>query len=280
MITGSSSGFKEVTSMSINTIVVFYGFSEFWNIFPFISPLFLKKDNQQQQQLPFLTLDDGSVYWPQESVQFLMCIPDEEGFHLNTVKKFDIPFHVVSESLKLDVARSWRKTWRKKFSELFNKISLTEIMDDLVDHLISPMSRAFSSTFLWPSMLFQVIYLDLTEVIPLSRTTSVNDSLRITVTLATANFISIFVDNQRAVEMQMAKAMPAINEKLSIQIPEDVCNWKISYQDVTKLVRWEEEPFSQSSIDKDSAIGDVMVRFWESGMSPMSTYKVHVVSSY
>lgn len=108
------------SSVTINTIVVFYGFSEFWNIFPFISPLFLKKDGYSAQTPPFLTLDDGSTYWPQENVQFLMCIPDEEGFHLNTVKKFDIPFHVVNENLKMDVARSWRKVWHKKYTELFN----------------------------------------------------------------------------------------------------------------------------------------------------------------
>ncbi|EGT34851.1 hypothetical protein CAEBREN_13735 [Caenorhabditis brenneri] len=247
------------SSVSINTIVVFYGFSEFWNIFPFISPLFLKKDGYSAQTPPFLTLDDGSTYWPQENVQFLMCIPDEEGFHLNTVKKFDIPFHVVNENLKMDMTRSWRKIWQRKFSELFNKISLTEIMDELVDRILSPMSSHFSETFLWPSTLFEVIYQDLTEVIPLSRTTSVNDTLRITVVLATANFISIFSDEQKKVETQLTKNLISIREKLSIQIPEDVCNWKISYQDASKLVRWEEEPFCQSSIDKDSAIGNIMI---------------------
>ncbi|CAI2349351.1 unnamed protein product [Caenorhabditis sp. 36 PRJEB53466] len=246
-------------SITINTIVVFYGFSQFWNIFPFISPLFLKKDAHAYAQKPFLTLDDGSTCWPQENVQFLMCIPDEEGFHLNMVKKFDIPFHVVSENLKIDVARSWRKTWQKKFGELFNKISLVEIMDELVERLIAPMCTHFSTSFLWPSMLFQVIYQDLIEVLPMCRTTSVNDSVRITVVLATANFISIFVDEQRKVEAKMGKVLSSIKEKLSIPIPEDVCNWKISYQDATKLVRWEDEPFCQSSIDKDSAIGDIMI---------------------
>ncbi|ULU00130.1 hypothetical protein L3Y34_000977 [Caenorhabditis briggsae] len=246
-------------SVCINTIVVFYGFSEFWNIFPFISPLFLKKDGFSAQTPPFLTLDDGSTYWPQENVQFLMCIPDEEGFHLNTVKKFDIPFHVVTENLKMDVARSWRKIWQKKYSELFNKISLVEIMDELVDRILSPMSSYFSETFLWPSTLFQVIHQDLTEVIPLSRTTSVNDTLRITVILATANYISIFSDDQKKVETKLMKVLVSIRERLSIQIPDDVCNWKISYQDATKLVKWEEEPFCQSSIDKDSAIGNIMI---------------------
>ncbi|KAF1762091.1 hypothetical protein GCK72_010353 [Caenorhabditis remanei] len=144
-------------SVFINTIVVFYGFSEFWNIFPFISPLFLKKNGYSSQTPPFLTLDDGSTYWPQENVQFLMCIPDEEGFHLNTVKKFDIPFHVVNENLKMNVARSWRKIWQRKYTELFNKISLIEIMDELVDRILSPMSSYFSETFLWPSTLFQIV---------------------------------------------------------------------------------------------------------------------------
>lgn len=243
-------------SVSINTIVVFYGFSQFWSIFPFISPLFLKKDPSSG---PFLTLDDGSTYWPQENVQFLMCIPDEEGFHLNTVKKFDIPYQVINENLKLDVVRSWRKTWHKKFSELFAKISLLEIMDELVDKLISPMSRHFSSEFQWPSMLFQVIYQDLQEVLPISRTTSVNDTLRVTVTLGTANFISIFVEDQKKVELQMDKILNPMKQKLGVTIPEDVCNWKISYQDASKLVRWEDEPFCPSSIDKDSAINDIMI---------------------
>uniref|UniRef100_A0A1I7TLZ6 DHC_N2 domain-containing protein n=1 Tax=Caenorhabditis tropicalis TaxID=1561998 RepID=A0A1I7TLZ6_9PELO len=246
-------------SVCINTIVVFYGFSEFWNIFPFISPLFLKKDGFSAQIPPFLTLDDGSTHWPQENVQFLMCIPDEEGYHLNTVKKFDIPFHLVNENLKMDISRSWRKQWQKKYSELFNKISLIEIMDELVDRILSPISSHFSISFLWPSTLFEVIYQDLTEVIPLSRMTSVNDTLRITVILATANYVSIFSDDQKKVETKMSKVLISIREKLSIQIPEDVCNWKISYQDATKLVKWEDEPFCQSSIDKDSAIGNIMI---------------------
>ncbi|EFO86788.1 hypothetical protein CRE_04857 [Caenorhabditis remanei] len=264
-------------SVFINTIVVFYGFSEFWNIFPFISPLFLKKTGYSSQTPPFLTLDDGSTYWPQENVQFLMCIPDEEGFHLNTVKKFDIPFHVVNENLKMNVARSWRKIWQRNYSELFNKISLIEIMDELVDRILSPMSSYFSETFLWPSTLFQVIYQDLTEVIPLSRTTSVNDTLRITVILATANYISIFCDDQKKVEAKLGKCLVSIREKLSIQIPEDVCNWKISYQDATKLVRWEEEPFCQSSIDKDSAIGNIMIV--TPNMDRLLFYSIRLLSS-
>ncbi|CAI5445625.1 unnamed protein product [Caenorhabditis angaria] len=251
------------SSINIQNIVVFYGFSQFWTIFPFLSSLFGKKklDSNLFLNSAFLTLDDGSTFWPFENVQFLICVPDEEGYHVNTINKFDIPYHTVSSNIpgKIEqVSRCYRKEWQKKFAELFNKVSLVETMDELIETLVSPICQNFAQI----SKLFQVIYQDLTEVLPMSRTTSVNDTLRITVILATANFMAIFAKNLedlKVLEKKLLKLIGPLKSKISIQIPEDVCSWKISYQDATRLVKWEDEPFCQSSIEKDAPIGEIMI---------------------
>ncbi|CAB3402829.1 unnamed protein product [Caenorhabditis bovis] len=246
------------SSISIQTIVVFYGYSQFWSIFPFLSPLFNKKDRNLPDK-PFLTLDDGSTFWPQENFQFLMCIPDEEGYHLSTVTKHDIPCSTIVSSTKQEVARCYKKEWQKKFAELFNKISLSETMDEMVDQVVVPAVKIAAAEFFWPSMLFQVIYQDLTEILPQCRTSSMNDAVRICVIFATSNFLAIFVSDRYQLQQQIVKSLAKIKTKLSIQIPDDVCNFKISLQDITKLNSWEDEPFCQSSIDKESSIGNIMI---------------------